>query len=325
MVTMDELARKKAGVKPDGEGGDRATADPMADLESAINKLDSMEAKELLRAKARVLRANMELQAREAEQRLQGGRPPDNKPAEVNTEAKRDQVAATAMALLEKGMPANVVGEYLRTGLSGNIPISFGGQPGGQQGLQLSDIKTIMEMVNSGKGTDPNLTIILNKMNERLDSIEQNRRPVEAKPAKGYVYRQDATGAWKKEELEPGETLLIPTAQVTTGKSIEEIKEENRHAEELEKMKADKDYKEKIAGVVAELPERIGAGLAGRVMDQEEAAAPAARTMSTKMEYFKCKGDLEGKVCGYDIPIPPGATLQVTCPKCGTIYSREEK
>ena len=192
----------------------------------------------------------------------------------------------------------------------------------GQQGLSLADVKTIMDMAKGEKGTDPQLTAILSRLNDRLDTIERERKHVDEKPRSWVVVNADGT----VQRINSDEPIVIrPPAPANTGKSIEEIKEENRHAEVLEAQKTEREYKEKIAGVVAELPERIGAGLGGRMLEQEESSAPAARTSSVQLEHLKCTGEIEGKPCGFDIPIPPGATTKITCPKCGTIYERESK
>ena len=69
----------------------------------------------------------------------------------------------------------------------------------------------------------------------------------------------------------------------------------------------------------------IGRGIASSLRENGE-DAPEAPATSKKMEYFHCTGKLpdSDKDCGYNIPVPPTA-LKITCPKCGTIYGREQK
>jgi predicted RNA-binding Zn-ribbon protein involved in translation (DUF1610 family) len=323
---MDELAKKKAGINK-SEGADKEP-DAMAELEKAINQVDSEVARDLLRANARRLRANLELQAREAEDRVRradGGGGSGSGNQDTQGEIMRDRIAANAITLLEKGVPANVVGQYLAGGFAREIPVNFGAPQGGQQGLTMADVKTIFDLAKSEKGTDSDLKEILHKMDDRLTRIEQ-AKPAEKPPRTWVVVQPDGT----VKHIESDEPIVIQPQAPNTGKSVEQIKEENRHQERVEEIKNEKEYKQSIAGTLAELPERIGAGLGGRMLDamepaetatakavQSSTAKPAAAS-SSSMERIKCTA--EG--CGFDIPYPPEAT-KVTCPKCGSIYGRE--
>ena len=317
----DELRKRITGSGGPGSGSE-SPPDAMAELEAAINKIDSMDARELLRAKAKSVRLKLEAESNELEKRIHGGNNTQTAPnngAEI--ELKKDQIVANAILLLEKGLPANVVGQYLTGGMAGNIPVNLGNM-GGQQGLNIGDIKTIMDMMKGQNSTDPQLTATLNRLNDRLENIERERKPADEKPRSWVIVNADGT----VQRINSDEPIVIrPPVPANTGKSIEEIKEENRHAEVLEAQKTEREYKEKIAGVVAELPERIGAGLGGRMLEQEESSGPAAKTSTVQLEHWKCKAEIEGKPCGFDILIPPGATTEITCPKCGTIYGREPK
>ena len=317
----EELRSRIAG----GNGGGRVSeppADPMAELEAAINKIDSMEAKDLLRAHARMVRAKMELQAKEMERQAAAPNPEIKPPTEAQLDVTKDKIAATAITLLEKGVPATVVGEYLKSGLTQGIPVALGGVGSGQQGLQLSDIKTIMEMMKGEKGSDPELKALLVRMDERLARVEDARRPAEKEPQTWVVVNPDGT----VQRLRSDEPIVVkPPAPPVTGESVEFIKEKNRHDEEILKIDNDKAYKNQIASTLAELPERIGAGLSSRMLEQEGGPAPAEKTTSTKMEYLHCTGEVEGKPCDFNIPIPPNAGTQIECPRCHTIYGRDKK
>jgi predicted RNA-binding Zn-ribbon protein involved in translation (DUF1610 family) len=320
----DELARRIGVKAPEGGG---KPADPLEDLEAAINKIDSMEAKDMLRTKARVLRANLELQAQQAEERLRKG---DNNGGSGSGEAKgienetiRDRIAANAIALLEKGVPANVVGQYLTGSNAGTIPIGAGGQ----QGLTMADVTSIFQLAKTEKGTDPELKAILARMDERLANVEKERNNVPKEAPKAKIYRFEG-GKWIKEELEPGEAMMIPPPPPgNTGKSVDEIKEEHRHEEEMAKLNETKEYHQSIAGTMSDIVPRIGAGIAASMKEGgEEGSENAPPAASKKMEYYHCTGKLpdSDKDCGYNIPVPPTA-LKITCPKCGTIYGRETK
>ena len=60
MVSMDELAKKKTGMNRTEESRENTVVDPMAELEAAINKIDSLEAKDLLRTQTRLIKAKLE-------------------------------------------------------------------------------------------------------------------------------------------------------------------------------------------------------------------------------------------------------------------------
>lgn len=102
---------------------------------------------------------------------------------------------------------------------------------------------------------------------------------------------------------------LIP--ERAEGASLEVTKENHRHQEKIEEIQTDRAYKEKLGEVISELPERIGRGLAGQIMEGEETEGGKG-----SLDYIICSE--EG--CGTKIPITSGAS-QATCPKCGTIYS----
>lgn len=102
---------------------------------------------------------------------------------------------------------------------------------------------------------------------------------------------------------------LIPESN--EGTSLEQTRETHRYNERMEELKTDRSYKEKLGDAISELPERVGRGLAGQIMEGAEASGS-----SGEVAYIICTE--EG--CGTKIPITPGAP-QATCPKCGTIYS----
>jgi len=101
---------------------------------------------------------------------------------------------------------------------------------------------------------------------------------------------------------------LIP--QPTEGGSLEVTKETHRHDEKMEEIRTERAYKDKLGEVMSELPERIGRGLAGQIIEGEEAGRS-----SGELQYIICTEE----DCGTKIPITPGAS-QSTCPKCGTVY-----
>jgi hypothetical protein len=310
-----ELASRLGGKKTPGE-----QKDALSELETTIGKVENAEARRLLMAQARSLRANLELEEKQTQEKIrrieEGGRDNRENTDSEDREVTKASITANALLLLEKGVPANVVGQYLIGSQTTGIPI--GGFPGGQQqGITFDNVLSIFKMAKEEKGTAPELTAILNKLTDKVSELENKVAAAgHQEPKKAWVVHPDGT----KEEIQPGEPIIIKQPAPATGENIEFTKEQNRHAEEVEKIKNEKDYKDKIAGTVASLPEKIGAGLAASLVDAEQPPGrSAARTApaDSTIKHLKC--EVEG--CGYDIPYAANA-LEVTCPKCKMVYQR---
>jgi len=311
-----ELAQRMSGKKASGGAG--GPRDPLDELEATIAKVENIQARELLQASANRLKAKMELEEKQTRaqiRRIEDGKEEPRDPVESaeDREMTKANITANALLLLEKGVPANVVGQYLLGSQTSNIPINFGGG-GGPQGLTMSDVVQIFTLAKGEKGTDPELKLILAALTDKVKTIETALANVGHQEAKkAWVIHPDGT----KEEIQPGEPIVIKPLVQATGENIELLKEQNRHAEEVEKIKGDKDYKEKVANTLASLPERIGAGLASNLVDAEQPPPSAAKKTSEGIAYLKC----ESENCGYNIPYPLTST-KVVCPKCRAIYER---
>jgi len=99
-----------------------------------------------------------------------------------------------------------------------------------------------------------------------------------------------------------------------TGDSLEVVKEQNRHDEKMEEIKDEKEYKESITEIAAEIPERIGKGIASRV-EKEKGSDDGGG-----LDHMLCTE----KGCGTKIFYTPESKT-ITCPKCSMVYEREEK
>ncbi|MFH1031114.1 MAG: hypothetical protein V1767_00885 [Chloroflexota bacterium] len=107
---------------------------------------------------------------------------------------------------------------------------------------------------------------------------------------------------------------LIPVTPPSpnTGDSIETVKENNRHTEEMEKLKTEKTYKESIADTLAN-----GTRLVGEGISQDILKGVLKKPAESGMESFKCDK------CGTTITVGPGA-LAVKCPKCGQVFRKDQ-
>jgi hypothetical protein len=307
----------------DGKGKDKAADDVelQSELAKALHDDDMDLARDLQRSRAQLIIAQRRKLIETETGKGNGGGNGDG--SRVKSE---DYLITVTSGLLDKGLDPKVVGQIVQSLIGGgaqNIPLSMGT---GQQGMTVKDVKDIFEIAKTDKGTDPTLLKLLEKIDTRLAAVEGgagNNREV----PKTYIYREDpATGQFKREALEPGSSMVIPAPRTSDpGKSIEQLKEENRHAEEKERIRVEENYKVGLVTTLGDVFERAGRGIAAQMMDSPETPAggpPAAPKdpSQTKMRYLKCdNGD-----CGFNIPIPPGVA-RVKCPKCGMVYSSDPK
>lgn len=263
----------------------------------------------------------MELETKENEQRIRdietGGRRGNGNGSSSEKEATRANIAANALLLLEKGVPANVIGQYLIASESAHIPVNFGAGGGQQQGLTMQDVVQIFNLAKAEKGTSSELTTILNRLTDKVSELDAKiNNPPATGNRKTWVIHPDGT----KEEIEAGEPIVLKVpAPTNTSRSIDEVKEENRHKEKMEEIQTERDYKQKTTEFLSGLPSKIGAGLAGSLIDAEKPPeVPAGKGTTASVQYIKC--ETEG--CGYSIPFAPTAT-KIICPKCRAIYERQ--
>ena len=331
MAEALEIAKKRLGLgdgtverKPEADGSNAVEA-----LEKAIDQVDNIEARDLLRAKAREMKAQFELRAREAEAQLRGsstatgatvavGERGSAAAADIVREQERkDRIADNAKKFLDAGLDARTVAQYLANADNATIQLApiGGGQAPGQanQGMTVKDVLDIIKLVDerSAKG-DPTAAVVKtltdefkalraemalgNKPQSAVDRLKEITSTVNALVEAGLVRR-------------PSETTVV------TGTTIEETREKYRHEEKMAELTTDKWYKEKMADTVAKIPESIGKGIASYFVEGEDAAGG--------------KDELESLVCDTcktRIYITPETGERVKCPnpKCGQVYVRRK-
>ncbi|GAI77681.1 unnamed protein product, partial [marine sediment metagenome] len=115
---------------------------------------------------------------------------------------------------------------------------------------------------------------------------------------------------YAKQQVEYIEALkalgLIKEPVVTgpSGEPLEVVKEKNRHAEKMQEIRDEGDYKRSLADTVADLPERLGRGIAGQFTEEAEGRGGSS---GSSLEYITCDD------CKIRFPIPPNAGNQVVC------------
>ncbi|MBA7693430.1 hypothetical protein ES703_102012 [subsurface metagenome] len=170
-------------------------------------------------------------------------------------------------------------------------------------------LKTLDELRGSDKGL-AELKQSFDNLAQELRGGNTNKKPLDD-PITFAKQQAEALSAWHKvlQDITPA-----PPPVSDQGEPLEVVKERNRHNERMEEVKADREYKGRITEIAADIPERIGRGIAGHIGEGESGGHSGG-----ELEYITCTE--EG--CGAKIFITPESG-QLECPKCGTIYKPRE-
>lgn len=246
---------------------------------------------------------------RPAETRQEKAAPEKDKAA-INKE-----IGATAKAMLDMGIPPSVVAQYLVGSSTPQVPIAFAG--GGNQGLTLIDVLTLVDRMNDRK-PNSELENIIKEMRDEIKALKNQPRAdgERVDPVKTQASQLEGLTSLVESLVKLGVVQRPSTGAAIAGKPIEVVKEENRHVEKMEELKTESNYKTSVAETLAGIPEKIGQGIAAQMGEGKKSSSFA----SSELEHLLCT--TEG--CGFNIPYPPEA-VQVVCPKCGATYGRQEK
>lgn len=99
----------------------------------------------------------------------------------------------------------------------------------------------------------------------------------------------------------------------TGGASIEDLRETHRHEEKMNEISADREHKERLAGIADDMSERVGRGIAQDI----RRGAAGAKSRGSNLPPVHCSD------CNIDFPVAPEAK-EATCPKCGAVYARDD-
>ena len=327
MGQAQDLAKKSLGLNSQAKPGDSGAGkkpDSMSELEAAIELVDNIEAKELLSAKARQVKADLELRASESEDkahRYKGNGGNGGTGDHAEREKLRLELSANAMTLLEKGVDPHVVASYI-LGTSGpQIPISLGGA-GGVQGFTVADVIALVDKVRGAGGVSPEVVALQKTIEEMRAELRTLKPTAPAAPVDAVTATTNSLESVNKlvDNLIKAGLVVKPGAAGTgSGEPVELVHERNRHEEEMEKVRETRHYHEGLVETLQDTTERIGEGLAQRVEggtgEKEAAVADSGSTRET----FTCPD------CKIKIPIFPETPDQVTCTKCGQIFKRTVK
>ena len=322
----------KIELKPQQKGEMAATQ-----LEQVLSQKESIAAKRYSAAELE----KMALQSENDAANLRGEPPPhhpnleddDEDILERRRDRKRERLLNAARALIDSGTDPNVIARMML-----QLP---GEQPNVQAPREPTSILDLTEALK-------NLNDIAdsrapkNDGNERIMDLIREMRE-EAKETRGLVTKLLTEGVGNKQpHIDPlvaaknqalamnemsAAMLEFAKAQGWRGpgetggdkrKTVEELKEEHRHTEEMAKLGNDKEYKTSMAETLGDITERVGMGIGKQIRDS------SVKTSTPPVFHQPEPGGIESYICecGEKIFAPPNAT-SVKCPnpKCGIEYN----
>lgn len=311
-------ALHRLGVIQPGAGA--GGKDPIKEMEAFIASIEDITKRETLQAKLREIKADTELRAREAEERLRkggdkvneregaerwsvvDGKPIKDPDGEYESFAQAYKVAAlgtqaAAVAAAEKNNPLAFFEFLQKQGILGGKTDSFQADLAKRY---LDNIDNQLKVALESKGK-PDATI--QELRNELASVREEARraadPIELMTrSKALIENMRAAG--------------IGVGGESTGEPLEVIKEKNRHEERKIELQTEKDYKTGMVDAVGNLAEDIGAGAASQVLQRKE--VPKEKTGGV-LETFACPK------CQATIYVTP-ETGRVKCASCGAEWDR---
>ncbi|MBA7615214.1 hypothetical protein ES703_22492 [subsurface metagenome] len=302
----------------------KVTLNPGDEVRKAKTKLDEVLDERESRAAQRYSAATMEQMAIDAENEVARarGEPPkykhsggdgmtdEEKEKKKQEEAEqREQLMASATALINSGLDPKQVGQMLL----GLTPTPMGAGYPSAQGMGFEEVLKIVTLIVGKRETDE-IKGLMASLDKRIDElakgggggkVEVQRPPTPMEYAKQQVEYINA--------LKELGIIKEPVVTGSSGEPLEIVRERNRHEEKMEEVRGERDYKQSLAETVADLPERLGRGIAGQFTEEAEGRGGSH---SSSLEYIICDE------CKTKFPIPPNAGNQVECPKCKSVYTR---
>ena len=347
---LDYLQKSDTETKP--KEGETLSSD----LDRAINTIESTEARELLQAKARVMKA--EYDARERDFRHGGVT------VESNTEKKVEDAAAVAAEAAGAGVTpedaTNLATDKTRVVvIKPETPAAGPGQEekGGWEVLNGKPIRDpegdytfsqalkVAQLEIPRTPTNDNRKTLAEELTEAKQKLEALGIYVGAPPpppagagAPGTTksLKEEVTEAMAllqslglkvktneqaplKEQVAEAKALLesLGLGVGVPGESLESIREKHHHQERMEEIKADGEYKQGMVDAVSDITERVGMG-AGREL--RAGLSGGQKSGPGTLETLICEK------CKTTIYITPETGTRVECPnpRCREVYTREK-
>jgi len=309
---LEEILKKE---KPSVEKPPNSQPDLRTTLERELEGEDQELAKELQRSRAEEIIARRRI----AIERMRGGQGVHEAEGRKVQERGKEWLTDVAQGLLERGLDPSVVGRTIDY-LLGNAQSPMVGFPGGAapaQGMTFTDMKEIFKMGQENNRTDPAITSILDKLTQKLETIEG--KVLHSPPAPIDPLTQiEQTVATYKRLKEVG--MVGGSESKGEGESIEVVKEKHRHEEKMEEITNERKFKEKLGDIAEEIPVNLGKGWAAENASRQRSGGKASSPSTEKdsVSSFPCKK------CGATIFVPPDIPEQIKCSKCGQVYQSQE-
>jgi hypothetical protein len=254
---------------------------------------------------------------------------------------QKQQLITAAKGLIDSGVvDPKFVGQMLPTMQQPQNPMAFPASGG----ITFENMMAFYEMMEERKDKRDAQSDYVSRLEKKIDDFIENggrkrrRRSdyddddedIRPKSASDMAVEQaKSIAAWHSTLVDLGivpsraelDTIRKAAAgQGSTRKTIEEIKEENRHHEKMMELDETREHHVGLRANLEDMSERIGKGLASHFMSQSGNGHQAASTPLTGgLSKFTCTE------CGGDIIVTPETGERIVCPnpKCGQVFARQ--
>lgn len=309
------------------------------ELEQALEQVDNLDVRELLRARILKRTAELKAETRQIEAQTAGGKKPGD-PGDngSGSAAKTEAATLTGGTTVNKwnvinGKPMKDPDGPYDTFIQA---LQVAELQVGKKGDGLLDtIKALKELGlignKGGGGNDINQTMAT----RYLDLIEKGFPKASAGDSNELkVMRAELTSlrqeiAKASDPIEIGKKYMalkqsmvvagFITEQGSTEESIESLREKNRHDEQMVIARAEAEAKLKNANTLADLPKRIGEGFISQFVGEDEGEGnKVEEKLPPGFTVMICD------TCKHNIKIPPEAGDTIRCGHCGEVYTKKK-
>jgi len=220
--------------------------------------------------------------------------------------ARLEQAKAIYIACIDAGGTPATCAQMV----AGIIPTPQAPTATAPPATSITELVSALKALDDLRGSDKGLTELKASFDNLAQAVKQGNTSQPLDPISFAKQQAEAVVAWQKalQELTP------PSVTSTTGEPLENVRERNRHEERMKEVESESDYKKKLGETVAEIPERIGRGLGGQIL--EGRGEDSGGGGGGGLESIACE-------CGQKIYITPETGPQVVCPKCDSIFTRK--
>lgn len=344
----------EGGRMPDPVSGNSNPPPREENLDELLAELDRQDLTEAKRVQLKLRITEMNTRIAESNARirdLESGKVSTttgatNKPQEDPAAKSQKDITANALVLMERGVSPDVVARYILAASTNQpgVVIPGGGAGGGFDMAGFASlVNTIKDLVKpSGDGGDPEMKLMVKTLAASMEAlmkkdqdskdtllkdlllevknIKTGQPPAPATLPKAALFEHNpTTGKFEKVELGPGDMYIMPIRPASTEKSVDQLREENRHAEEEAKSKLEEvksAENRKLLGTVADSIVTVGSTIAASLVGGGTDKTKSSDVPKSEVTYFKCTNPK----CNFDIPVSPGA-WRIQCPNCATAYT----